>query len=180
MASVDQPCGKRRFLEYLRRIRCRLTSPRRTLVEVVFNTRQHFTAEQLLAWSRRRDPTISRATVYRTLPLLTASGLVREVDFGGVCKSYDPNYADRPNHSHIICQDCGRIVEFENERIAAIEDEISRQHGFAMLGQRLQIVGACEELRIRGTCAKREEARHKAPSKAGGGRVARSSKHNAR
>ena len=158
MSVGDRRCAKQRFVDYLARKRLRLTSQRWAIVEVVFSTRQHFTAEQLLAWSRLRDRSVSRATVYRTLPLLTASGLVRELDFGKDCRFFDPNYADHPNHSHLICEDCERIVEFESEELAKLEHEISRRLGFAVTGQKLQLTGACEELRARGTCRNLEAA----------------------
>ncbi len=155
MATDGPLCPKRKFLDFLGGRGLRLTAQRRVIVDVVFSTDQHFTAEQLLDWSRRRDRSVSRATVYRTLPLLTASGLVREMDFGKDCKVYDPNYASHPNHSHIICQDCEKIVEFESEKIARLENEISLQLGFSVAGQRLQIMGSCEALKKEGTCKNR-------------------------
>ena len=75
-------CARQRFLDFLARKNLRLTGPRRAIIETVFSTEKHFTAEELLEWARRRDKSVSRATVYRTLPLLTESGLVREMDFG--------------------------------------------------------------------------------------------------
>lgn len=116
-------------MAFLAQKNLRITAQRQAIVESVFSTEEHFTAEQLLEWSRARDRSVSRATVYRTLPLLTESGLVREMDFGKDHKFYDPNYAQHPNHNHIICQDCDRIVEFESEQISAIEDEISTSWG---------------------------------------------------
>ena len=142
-------------MEFLAGKRLRLTSQRRTIIAMAFSTRQHFTAEQLLGWARRRDKSVSRATVYRTLPLLTESGLVREMDFGKDYKFYDPNYADHPHHNHIICQDCDKIVEFENDTIERLENEISQRLGFSPQAYRLQISARCEELKTRGTCAKR-------------------------
>lgn len=133
----------------------RVTAQRRAIIETVFETEEHFTAEQLLEWSRQRDKSVSRATVYRTLPLLTESGLVREMDFGKDHKFYDPNYAAHPNHNHIICQDCDKIVEFESDKIARIEDEISHKLGFLVKTQRLQITASCEEFKKRGTCKKK-------------------------
>jgi len=151
--AVSKQEAKSKFLDFLTHKNLRLTNQRRAIVEAVFSTEEHFSAEQLLDWSKRRDPSVSRATVYRTLPLLTESGLVREMDFGKDHKFYDPNYADHPNHSHIICEDCEKIVEFESEKIAQIEHEITHRLGFAVKSQRLQITGSCEKLKQLGTCA---------------------------
>ena len=155
MPMVEKHDAKEKFMDFLARKHLRITTQRQTIVDTVFGTEEHFTAEQLLEWSRARDRSVSRATVYRTLPLLTESGLVREMDFGKDYKFYDPNYAEHPNHSHIICQDCERIVEFESDKIAEIEDEITHQLGFSVKTQRLQITASCEELKKRGTCHKK-------------------------
>ena len=155
MAQSGREAAKQRFLHFLESRHLRVTLQRKAIIDTVFETEEHFTAEQLLEWSRQRDKSVSRATVYRTLPLLTESGLVREMDFGKDYKFYDPNYADHPNHSHIICQDCDKIVEFESDKIARLEDEISQRLGFAVKTQRLQITATCEELKRRGTCKKK-------------------------
>jgi Fur family ferric uptake transcriptional regulator len=152
MAVAEKQCAKKRFVDFLAKKKLRLTAQRRAIIETVFNTEKHFTAEQLLNWSRRRDRSVSRATVYRTLPLLTDSGLVRELDLGPDRKYYDPNYARRPRHGHIVCQDCGKIVEFESEKIERLENQITRELGFAIKFQRLQITGACEQLKKTGSC----------------------------
>ncbi len=155
MPLVGKQTAREKFMDFLATKNLRLTSQRVAIIDSVFTTEEHFTAEQLLEWSRSRDRSVSRATVYRTLPLLTESGLVREMDFGKDYKFYDPNYADHPNHSHIICQDCEKIVEFESDKIARIEDEITHELGFAVKTQRLQITATCEELKKRGTCNKK-------------------------
>src|SRR5436189_1441144 len=147
MAEADKKCAKRRFLDFLAQKNLRITAQRQAIIDTAFSTDRHFTAEQLLAWSRERDKSVSRATVYRTLPLLTESGLVQEMDFGKDYKFYDPNYAHHPNHNHIICQDCERIVEFESEKIDKLENEISHKLGFAVKSQRLQITASCQELK---------------------------------
>src|SRR3954463_843436 len=147
MPLAAKQSAKEKFYEFLGRKNLRITSQRQVIVDTVFGTEEHFTAEQLLEWSRSKDPSISRATVYRTLPLLTESGLVREMDFGKDRKIYDPNYAEHPNHRHIICVDCDKIVEFENEQLERLEEEISRELGFRLKSQRLQITAACEVLR---------------------------------
>jgi Fur family ferric uptake transcriptional regulator len=155
MAPTGKQAAKKKFMEFLGGKKLRLTSQRQAIIDTVFNTEEHFTAEQLLEWSRERDRSVSRATVYRTLPLLTESGLVREMDFGKDYKFYDPNYADHPNHNHIICQDCEKIVEFESDKISKIEDEISHRLGFEVKSQRLQITARCAEMKRHGTCRKK-------------------------
>jgi len=152
---ATKQAAKDRFIAFLATKSLRMTSQRHAIIDAVFSTEEHFTAEQLLDWSRERDRSVSRATVYRTLPLLTESGLVREMDFGKDYKFYDPNYAEHPNHNHIICEDCEKIVEFESDQISRLENEISHRLGFAVKTQRLQITASCEELKRRGTCAKK-------------------------
>ena len=155
MTEVGGQCPKKRFVDFLAQKNLRLTAQRQAIIESAFSTRQHFTAEQLLAWSRVRDKSVSRATVYRTLPLLTESGLVREMDFGKDHKFYDPNYAKHPHHNHIICQDCDKIVEFESDKIERIENEISHRLGFTVRTHRLQITASCEDLKKSGACKRR-------------------------
>src|SRR6266700_2732059 len=152
MAATEKLAAKQKFLDQKN---LRLTSQRQAIIDSVFSTEEHFTAEQLLEWSRRRDRSVSRATVYRTLPLLTESGLVREMDFGKDHKFYDPNYAEHPHHNHIICQDCEKIVEFESAKIEKLENEISQRLGFALKAHRLQITATCEELKRLGACKKK-------------------------
>lgn len=152
MAAPEKLTAKQKFMQFLEQKNLRITSQRQAIVDTVFGTDQHFTAEQLLEWSHRRDGSVSRATVYRTLPLLTESGLVREMDFGKDYKFYDPNYAEHPNHNHIICQDCDKIVEFESEKISRLENEITHRLGFSVKTQRLQITASCDELKKLGAC----------------------------
>ncbi|HXG47347.1 MAG TPA: transcriptional repressor [Methylomirabilota bacterium] len=155
MPADGKAGAKARFLEFLESRHLRLTSQRQAIIDSVFATDEHFTAEQLLEWARQRDRSVSRATVYRTLPLLTESGLVREMDFGKDHKYYDPNYADHPHHSHIICNDCDKIVEFESDQLDRLESEITQKLGFSVKTQRLQITGSCDELKRLGACKKK-------------------------
>jgi|TARA_B100000959_G_scaffold76617_2_gene81399 Fur family ferric uptake transcriptional regulator len=150
--TKDQVDAKQRFLTFLETKNLRVTAPRRAIIDAAFGTVDHFTAEQLLDKSRRLDPSVSRATVYRTLPLLTESGLVQEMDFGKDYKIYDPNYANSPNHNHIICEDCNKIVEFESDQLEKLEGEITQELGFKVKTQQLKITGSCEDLNKLGAC----------------------------
>tara|TARA_Y100001968_G_scaffold268943_1_gene259543 strand:+ start:764 stop:1303 length:540 start_codon:yes stop_codon:yes gene_type:complete len=153
----DRAAAKEKFLHFLEQKSLRITQQRRAIVDTVFGTDQHFTAEQLLEWAREKDSSVSRATVYRTLPLLTESGLVHEMDFGKDYKIYDPNYAEHPNHNHIICKDCDKIVEFESDRLEALENEITSKLGFEVESQQLTINASCEEMKRAGACKNKED-----------------------
>ena len=157
MSDPDRAATKEKFLQFLDQKNLRITSQRLAIVDTVFSTDQHFTAEQLLEWAREKDSSVSRATVYRTLPLLTESGLVHEMDFGKDYKIYDPNNAAHPNHNHIICNDCDKIVEFESERLDALENEISGKLGFEVQSQQLTINASCEEMKRVGACKNKGE-----------------------
>jgi len=156
MPIAARRAAKRQFTEFLPRKGLRMTAQRRAILDTVLATSQHFTAEQLLEWSQKRNRSLSRPTVYRTLSLLTECGLVREIDLGKAYRFYDPNYADHPNHSHIICEECGKIIEFESDRVEKLEDELCQRLGFTVKARRLQLTGSCDEFRKSGICTKRE------------------------
>lgn len=137
----------------------RHTSQRDAIVRAAFSTKEHFTAEGLLAMARKIDRTVSRATIYRTLPLLVECGVLREMDFGKDHKFYDPNFVDRPHHNHLICLDCNKIVEFEDRHMEVLEDCITTRLGFSPVEKTLRIEGKCDELRVFGACSKRKAPR---------------------
>ena len=107
------PALRQRIYHFIESKNLRKTTQRDAIIEAAFSTKEHYTAEELLLMARRLDPAVSRATVYRTLPLLVESGALKEMDFGKDYKFYDPNYVDHPNHNHLICTDCSKIVEFD-------------------------------------------------------------------
>jgi len=135
----------------------RRTKQRDVIIEAAFGTKEHFNADELHEMTRRIDRSISRATVYRTLSLLVECKLLREVDLGRDQTYYDPNFLDKPEHNHLICQDCDRVVEFENEHIALLEDCITRRLGFTPSGKSIRIIANCDALARTGHCTYREQ-----------------------
>ena len=130
----------------------RRTGQREIILRSAFSQQEHFTAEDLLDRVRKTQPTISRATVYRTLGLMVEAGLLREIDLGGEQTTYDPNFLDKPSHNHLVCIDCGRVVEFEDAHIELLNDCVTRRLGFKPLRQSLKIEANCEQLRLNGRC----------------------------
>lgn len=134
----------------------RRTKQREVIIEAAFATTEHFTAEELLEMARKLDRTVSRATVYRTLSLLVECHLLREVDLGRDQTYYDPNFLEKPQHNHLICTDCDKVVEFEDDHIALLEDCITRRLGFKPSMKSIRIEASCEELARSGACKGRK------------------------
>ena len=88
-----------RIYEFIQASGLRRTVRRDAIIEAAFSHTDHYTAEELLVRARSIEPLVSRATVYRTLPLLVESGLLKELDLGKDQMFYDPNYIDHPRHS---------------------------------------------------------------------------------
>jgi Fur family transcriptional regulator, ferric uptake regulator len=142
-----------RLDDFIRRKGLRRTTQRDTIVRVVFSKDEHFTAEELFERVRKTDSDTSRATVYRTLGLLVEANLLREIDLGDNQTTYDPNFLDKPSHNHLVCIDCGRVVEFEDLNLDLLNDCVTRRLGFKPLRQSIKIEANCEQLRLRGRCA---------------------------
>ena len=147
---------RQRIHDYLLHKGLRKTAPREAIIEAAFGTTEHYTAEELLTMARQIDPRVSRATVYRTLPLPVECGVLKELDFGKDYKFYDPNYIDHPGHNHLICLDCSKVVEFEDRNIDTIEDCITKRLGFTPAMKVLRIEANCDELKRRGVCEHRK------------------------
>lgn len=145
--------------QYMENNGLRMTSQRRAIIKAAFDTTEHYTAEDLLAKARKLDASVSRATVYRTLPVLVRTGFLRELDFGKDMMFYDPNYAHHPNHNHIICKECEKIVEFEDYCLDVRENVLCKNMGFHAESVTLRIEASCEELATTGKCSRRDKAK---------------------
>lgn len=146
------PGIKQRLDAFIERKGLRRTGQRDRIVQAVFSKDEHFTAEELYDRVRRSDSGISRATVYRTLGLLVEADLLREIDLGENQTTYDPNFLDKPSHNHLVCIDCGKVVEFEDAHIDLLNDCVTRRLGFKPVRQTLKIEANCEQLRQNGRC----------------------------
>jgi Fur family ferric uptake transcriptional regulator len=152
------PAIRQRLDEFIAAKGLRHTTQRDAIVEAAFGTTEHYTAEDLLTMARKIEKSVSRATVYRTLPLLVESGLLKEMDFGKEHKFYDPNFIEHPHHNHLICVDCDRIVEFEDERIDRLEENIVHRLGFSSESKMIRIEARCDRLKASGACKNRSKS----------------------
>lgn len=141
-----------RLNDFIRRKGLRRTGQRDTIVRAAFSKDEHFTADELFERARKLDAETSRATVYRTLGLLVEADLLREIDLGNNQTTYDPNFLDKPSHNHLVCIDCGRVVEFEDSHLDLLNDCVTRRLGFKPIRQSIKIEANCEQLRLNGRC----------------------------
>lgn len=139
LAVSDSPVEK--FREFLEIRGEKLTDRRRVLVEHVFNSHKHFDADELVRDLHDAGHRVSRATVYRTLRLLVEAGLLRELRLTNR-SAFEHDYG-YPAHDHLHCTSCNRVVEFRNDEILRLRDEISRAQGFRPTGHRFLIEGVC-------------------------------------
>ena len=120
----------------------RSTEQRRLIIDTLFTAREHVTIDRLLEQVRATDPRVGYATVYRTLKLLTESGVAQEHHFGDGHTRYE--LADsEAHHDHLICVECGSITEFEEPAVEALQDRIATRHGFEIRAHKHELYGVC-------------------------------------
>ena len=106
-------------------------------------------AEEITREVKAANAAIGFATVYRTIKLLTEAGLARGMSIGDRCSRYEPP-SQRGHHDHLICRACGRIGEFENDRIESLQEKVAYQHGFTVTDHKLELYGLCGACRTGG------------------------------
>src|SRR5687767_11950297 len=152
---VSIPAAREKFRTFLTKKGLRATNQRLAIFDAAFAQPEHFTAEELLDHARAIDDSVSRATVYRTLPIMTEASLVREVDIGKNLKYYLPNADNNPQVAQVICMDCDKIFEISAPFMEWYGNSVSSKLGLTPVSQRLQVSAHCNALKQTGTCKNR-------------------------
>lgn len=118
------------------------TRQRHLIVDTFFDAAGHWSVEDVWSKVRLTDSRVSVATVYRTMKLLAECGLAHARNFGDGQTRYEAAVG-RKHHDHLICTRCGAIVEFENDRIEAMQDVVARKHGFKVTSHKMELYGLC-------------------------------------
>jgi Fur family ferric uptake transcriptional regulator len=134
------------FLQHIQKKGLKRTAQRDLILDMFLRTEAHLSSEDLYRLIQKEDATIGQTTVYRTLKLLTEAGLAREVRFGDGITHYEHNYK-HDHHDHMICSECGRIIEFFSAELEAIQDAMAAKHRFQVTQHLLRIIGICAECR---------------------------------
>jgi Fur family ferric uptake transcriptional regulator len=132
------------FQTYLKRRGLKFTPERRDLFEEIFKRHEHFEADELLFRLKQRGRKTSRATIYRGLDLLVAAGVVGRVRVGEEGFRYERLHAGE-HHDHMICMGCGRIIEFYEPKIEALQDRVCARSGFHPVTHSHHIRGFCRD-----------------------------------
>lgn len=130
------------FLDFLREGGLRVTAERLALFDEVFEQHGHVDAERILRAMKSKGMKISRATVYRNLELLVSCGLVKKYRLGHDRYLFEHLHPGQ-QHDHLVCEGCGRVVEFISPGIRALQREICKAHDFDPDQHTLKISGRC-------------------------------------
>ena len=110
----------------------RFTSQRLAVLEDIFNSNSHRDCEEIFNSLKKRKQIVSRATIYRTLEVLLDYDFIRKLDIGDGAVKYERKIGS-PHHDHMICIETGKIIEFVDDRIEKIQDEIAKKKGYEII-----------------------------------------------
>lgn len=144
-ATAEDP--KTILQSYVSKNGLKFTRQRELIAEVFFKAGGHLKVEDLLEQVREEDPHVSLATVYRTMKLLTECGLASPHRFGDRHVLYEPADHSHDHHDHLICNACGKIVEFFNEDIEELQERVAKANGFTVTHHRMELYGLCNDCR---------------------------------
>lgn len=133
---------KKAFNDFAAAKGLRSTRQRDIILDIFLSTHQHVSVEELYLKIKSSNPGIGHATVYRTLKLFAESGLAREILLHDGQTRYEHVVAGE-HHDHLVCTGCNAIIEFEDETIEKLQNEIALRHGFLIKSHKMEIYGLC-------------------------------------
>ena len=135
------------FRELLRKRGMRNTPEREAIITAILDSPDHFDVEELYMKLKEKT-SVSKASIYRTIPLLIEAGLIAEIFHEDRHMHYERIYG-RDHHCHLRCRNCRRIIEFYDERVIEIEKEIGEKFNFKTQGHRLEVFGLCSDCAVK-------------------------------
>jgi len=135
---------KKKFIDFLDTKTLKFTPEREYILDAVFSIHKHFDVEDLFQTLKQQGKNISRATIYRVIPLLLESRLIKEIlhCMGNV--RYEHIFGHE-HHDHLICIGCGKVIEFHEEKIEKMQEEVCKKYGFKSVEHHLGIKGYCKK-----------------------------------
>lgn len=131
-----------RIADHIARSGLKHSKVRDAVVGAFLATSGHVSVEELTELVRRRGPAVGYTTVYRAMKLLADCGFAASHNFGDGQTRYEQTLA-RVHHDHLICTECGAILEFEDHAIEELQDAVARRHGFELTSHKTELYGRC-------------------------------------
>lgn len=128
----------------------KVTSQRRTVIDEILSTHEHQTPAAIFERVKSEQKGIGLVTIYRTLEILAECGLICETHAGHSCRSYLMSKTSA-HHHHLICSDCGKVVDFEDCGLTDLENRLTEKSGFKIDGHLLEFLGKCRECAVNTT-----------------------------
>jgi Fur family ferric uptake transcriptional regulator len=130
------------FEQYLIDKGIRYSKPRMQIFNIFIKTEKHLTAYEIYELTKAKYPRIGYATVYRAMKVICDAEIAEETNFGDGSKHYEHKYG-HDHHDHLICTECGRLIEVLQPEIEAMQQEMAQKHNFTITSHKLQIYGIC-------------------------------------
>jgi Fur family ferric uptake transcriptional regulator len=124
----------------------RWTGERAAIVRAIASEQGHFSADELIRSLKRGGLSASRATLYRAIPLLVEAGILQPALRSGEERRYEVAWG-HAHHDHLVCKQCGRVVEFRFEAFEMLQRDVAEKYGFELLGHFHELIGICRECR---------------------------------
>ena len=132
------------FRSFISQKGLRNTPERMQIIEEIFSLNVHFDVDELYLRLRRKGSKVSKASIYRNIPLILECGLIKEVWHEDGHMHYEPFYG-QAHHCHLHCLRCGKVIEFFEEDLDTIEKRLAKKYHYEIIDHRLDVIGYCPE-----------------------------------
>ncbi len=134
------------FIEFLKRKHLNFTTQREEILSIFLKTKKHLSIDELHHIARKKDPSIGHTTVFRTLKLLCAADIAREVNLEYKVVRYELKFGHQ-HHDHLVCTKCGSFIEAMDPDIEKLQDKLCKKSGFLAERHKMEIYGICKKCR---------------------------------
>ena len=128
ISRIEEACQKSGMM---------MTSQRRVVARILSNTTDHLDVEELHRLANAQDPSIAIATVYRTVRLFEEAGILERHDFGDGRAHYEE--AGDEHHDHMIDVNSGKVIEFYNKELEALQEQVAAELGYRLVGHKMEL-----------------------------------------
>jgi Fur family ferric uptake transcriptional regulator len=125
----------------------KLTPQRKLIIEAIHGADEHLTAEEIITYVQARMPKVNKSTIYRTLQLLEETGCVYKSELG---EQSVYHHAEEGHHHHLVCSQCGKTIDCDEDLLAPLEQLLAEKHGFQINFRHMVMTGLCEDCRREG------------------------------